>query len=542
MGRLATDETLNKVVDAIKNSETVQAQKEEIQAEGVRVLATIPQDYKDTVEDVSSLKEDLGDLKDKGVTPEMTSFVSDKQIIYSQNHDYWESKTPLVNNATTAWHANGNLYYGDGGNRYLFGMKVMPNATYKISQFKANTGIVCPVIATLVFASDDKIKYGKDVGGTYVQVSIVGDRQYSVSQFTAVDGCNYVWFVINKTSYESIINSGYTLSIQKITNEHTEPTYPVDDDIIIPYKLTKDIKIHKESIIQEAPEIAIIAWGDSLTMGAGAGYGSEYDTYSYPAVLSNLIGKEVKNYGVGGETIETIMGRQGCYPMIVAPCSIPNSGRVEVSISSASGSSISPLLQVENFEKGVNPCTLSGVKGILSHDPDSNKYYFTRDADGDAVKISRPAILYTYAMTAYKDKDQILLFWVGQNNSNEYSNNAEPLATKIINSIRAAIEYSDTQKYIVIASPINGVISIYDALYKRLKISFAVHLIDCANYLIDYGLADENITPTEQDEADISDRKIPTSLKGDNLHLNRYGYDVVARLVKEKGIELGYWN
>lgn len=62
MGRLATDETLNKVVDAIKNSETVQAQKEEIQAEGARVLATIPQDYKKTVEDVSSLKEDIDDL------------------------------------------------------------------------------------------------------------------------------------------------------------------------------------------------------------------------------------------------------------------------------------------------------------------------------------------------------------------------------------------------------------------------------------------------------------------------------------------------
>lgn len=34
IGKLATDETLNKVVDAIKNSETVQAQKEEIQTGG----------------------------------------------------------------------------------------------------------------------------------------------------------------------------------------------------------------------------------------------------------------------------------------------------------------------------------------------------------------------------------------------------------------------------------------------------------------------------------------------------------------------------
>ena len=64
MGRLATDETLNKVVDAIKNSETVQAQKKEIQAEGARVLTTIPQDYKKTVEEVNSIKEDLEKLDD----------------------------------------------------------------------------------------------------------------------------------------------------------------------------------------------------------------------------------------------------------------------------------------------------------------------------------------------------------------------------------------------------------------------------------------------------------------------------------------------
>lgn len=80
MGRLATDDTLNKVVDAIKNSETVQAQKEEIQAEGARVLATIPQDYKNTVEEVSSLK---GDIVNMGKTS-----IQRKDIVFSELDEY----------------------------------------------------------------------------------------------------------------------------------------------------------------------------------------------------------------------------------------------------------------------------------------------------------------------------------------------------------------------------------------------------------------------------------------------------------------------
>ncbi len=46
---IATDETLQKVAAAITNSDTVKAQKAEIQAEGQRVLNTIPQDYQETV-------------------------------------------------------------------------------------------------------------------------------------------------------------------------------------------------------------------------------------------------------------------------------------------------------------------------------------------------------------------------------------------------------------------------------------------------------------------------------------------------------------
>lgn len=74
-----------------------------------------------------------------------------------------------------------------------------------------------------------------------------------------------------------------------------------------------------------APPI-IEAWGDSLTYGAGA---DNYDSSAaYPAVLSgnNYIGKVVVNYGAGGETIETIMGRMGAMPLVVMPTSTTGDG------------------------------------------------------------------------------------------------------------------------------------------------------------------------------------------------------------------------
>lgn len=53
---IATDATLKEVVDAIKNSSTVQAQKEELQAEGRKILASFPQNYEDTINSISVLE------------------------------------------------------------------------------------------------------------------------------------------------------------------------------------------------------------------------------------------------------------------------------------------------------------------------------------------------------------------------------------------------------------------------------------------------------------------------------------------------------
>lgn len=70
---------------------------------------------------------------------------------------------------------------------------------------------------------------------------------------------------------------------------------------------------------------------------------------------------------------------------------------------------------------------------------------------------------------------------------------------------------------------------------------YGAHFADIRKYLLDYGLADNNITPTEQDNQDIQSGEIPSSLRYDAVHLNNYGYSVVAHQVYERGKFLGYW-
>lgn len=110
VGKLATDNGLQLIANAISNSDTVQAQKKEIQDEGQRVLNTIPKDYQKTLQEVDSLKEDIENFG-YGYTPFKTimpynslmGFTEDDIIPNSYIYEFSGELKPYDNWFASKW-------------------------------------------------------------------------------------------------------------------------------------------------------------------------------------------------------------------------------------------------------------------------------------------------------------------------------------------------------------------------------------------------------------------------------------------------------
>ena len=97
-------------------------------------------------------------------------------------------------------------------------------------------------------------------------------------------------------------------------------------------------------------------------------------------------------------------------------------------------------------------------------------------------------------------------------------------------------------KYIVISLTYKGGISDIDEVNSVLAEEYGDHFLDVRKFMLNYGLDLYKLHPTAQDTQDISDGEIPTSLRSDYVHGNNYFYDIVAQLVYDRGVELGYWK
>lgn len=423
----------------------------------------------------------------------------------------------------------------------LFCVPVEENTRYRLTNVN-DSGEACVTAMQRIAFSNERFV------SVDAPVVLLGSLTYSEDDiFITPVGCKYIFFNVSSTHY--LVTGAYEVSLQKITNDYSEPTYPTTnkrynyelaDGIAIPY-MDKQLKdaVDRLDALETIPDYEIIAWGDSLTYGAGSGDAS---LYSYPSVLSQLIGLNIVNYGVGGETIETIIGRQGGLPMIVQPQFTIQAERnpVEITLKSITGETVAPLLQASQYEKGVNPCIINGIKGTLTYSEE--KYYFTRTEVGEEITIDRPVMLITNAMTE-KKHNQILLLWIGQNNASELKSiGVDAFAQKVISAIHACVDYVGTDKYIILSSPIDGNYEQYSELFVKMATEFGCHFINVFDYLLNYGLEDSGIVATDADTENLANGRIPTSLRYDGVHLNAAGYDSVARCVYQRGKELGYWN
>ena len=127
-------------------------------------------------------------------------------------------------------------------------------------------------------------------------------------------------------------------------------------------------------------------------------------------------------------------------------------------------------------------------------------------------------------------RNDIQIIWVGTNK--DWDSNDD-----LISKINAMINYSTSNKYIII-----GLLKRYasDELDNAMQSAFGEHFLNIRNYMITNGLTDASISATEQDNTDILNNTVPTSLMQDEIHLNATGQVLVGNQVYNKLVNLEY--
>ena len=281
----------------------------------------------------------------------------------------------------------------------------------------------------------------------------------------------------------------------------------------------------------------INCWGNSLTFGYGA---TDRNTESYPKVLQKLLNDKymVNNYAVSGEGAQQIASRQGGSLAYVQPCTIPANGSVNIVLKDLVGTSISLLNQ---GDAGINPCYINDIKGTLSKN--GSNMVFTRSENGNDIEVTHPVPLITDANK--NARDGIIIIWCGSNNKTYFNNSPTTEKNEIHNIIRCIktmINHSNSGgKYIVIGMTSKAYMPQVETVNKALATEFGEHFLDVRNNILLAGLKESMTTPTEQDNTDIENGEIPSSLRIDDIHFNTKGYALIARYVYEHGKFLGYW-
>lgn len=427
------------------------------------------------------------------------------------------------------------------------------------------------------FTEDTWLKfdvYG-NMNGTVTEDATIKLFNFSITEETSFSGFeDWKGTIIKGTSgtlpflipYTKIYCSDEINISYKVVGSSLEDIQPrIDDCVTAIAKLQGDGK-------------TVVCWGDSLTDGTGSTNNkpaSETNSdCSYPAVLGRLItdGTTVLNAGVGGETSWMIAARQGGAFVQCLPTTIPASiEKVRIYIKGEEQdyfytngrwtyleNNLSYNISTGN-KSMVNPVTIAGVSGTLSAEtitegtPDNETgetvqtqvraYYFTRAKAGQAVSFTTPRSIITNAYCTMQG--YIPVIWMGQNDAPNHSGSYITQGDAIKRA-QQMLQIIPHKKYIIMDYP-SGSNSSAAARAQDFANAFGAHYINIRKYICDYGVDYANslgaeIVPEESDTSSVQAGTIPSCLRIDGVHGNYWYYQIVAKAVFDRGVDLGYWS
>jgi lysophospholipase L1-like esterase len=295
----------------------------------------------------------------------------------------------------------------------------------------------------------------------------------------------------------------------------------------------------------------ISCWGDSMMYGCNTTPGfiaidGKTTNVSYsttPSVLQELTGIKTYNLGVNGETSKDIATRQGGLLMVTdRDIDIDGTGIAEFKLKSTYDGETVYMGDYSgyNYDSAENICVIDG-----------QQYYVTNNYDDESqilygTDVHIPAGSLVYTLAAIERSKDILIIEMGSNGGwySDYDT--------LIAQYDSMLESTGCKYYIIVgdtddpelSADLNkdfvgiGTTGWEDALSE----AYGAHFLNLRMYMIQNGLSDCGLIPTDDDLDGYTKGEISKQLRSDWTHFNAYGYYSKALAIYKKGEELGYWK
>lgn len=360
---------------------------------------------------------------------------------------------------------------------------------------------------------------------------------------------------------------GGCVSLKKITvlTEVATPGLPasLNNDCVIYAIPDTTVYTKLQSAIAGLPTATLVPYGSetgSVIAVWGDSTSSLNNTWTdWPTRLGNKIsGFTIKNQAVSGEYTTSTSARQGGNALKVGAFTIPAAAQdVAVTLTTEDGHTFgtNPVFSAGG---SFNPCTISGVKGSITH-AGGGIYNFTRLTAGSAVEVAEGTIVTSDADVALNGAE-VMLINLGCNSG--WDENPDAL----LNQVQLMVDHfvaAGGEKYII-CGPSGGkhlrteeMRAITFEYEEKAATAFGEHWLNLREYLIANGLTENGLTASALDTERMALGQVPASLVGggtttdikmydgvsvtDDVHPNAYGANSIMLAFYNKGVALGYW-
>jgi len=268
-------------------------------------------------------------------------------------------------------------------------------------------------------------------------------------------------------------------------------------------------------------------WGD----GDFYGYGCSTNA---PEILETLLGSSytVNNYGQYGETAEAVAFRQGAIYAAVKPFTVGSdiNGATAITYEAPDGEGLSSLSD-DGDHLGDSDVYIDGEKFVFRKKHGGDGRIFPLSAS----QLNKQFTGQSYMFAEGCGVNHTALICVGRSG---WANSSPETLRDVIASM---IRHNGNNNYLVLSPPC-GSASSQKEIETTLGAAFGKRFFNARKFLSAYGLSENALTATSDDETAAANGEIPPSLLNDDGYGNEYFHRALAKGIYKIGKYLGLWN